>query len=71
LQLRNEESKAYRTLAQVRLSAPKNDQLIQRLTALCDQISQHRQPWPPQPGGWGGGGGGDFGGGDFRTGGGF
>ena len=34
LQLRNEEGEAYRTLARVRMSAPKNDQLIERLTAV-------------------------------------
>ena len=38
LQLRNEQGQAYRTLARVRMSAPKNDQLIQRLTAIDGSV---------------------------------
>jgi hypothetical protein len=38
LQLRNEEGESYRTLARVRLSAPNNDQLIQRLSAIDDRV---------------------------------
>ena len=34
LQVRNEEGEAYRALARVRMAAPKNDQLIERLTAV-------------------------------------
>ena len=38
LQLRNEEGESYRSLARVRLSAPNNDQLIQRLTAIDGNV---------------------------------
>ena len=38
LQLRQEEGDSYRTLARVRLSAPHNDQLIQRLTAIDGRV---------------------------------
>jgi hypothetical protein len=38
LQLRKEEGESYRTLARVRLSAPDNDQLIQRLTAIDGRV---------------------------------
>ena len=38
LQLRKEEGNSYRTLARVRLSAPHNDQLIQRLTAIDGRV---------------------------------
>jgi DNA repair exonuclease SbcCD ATPase subunit len=38
LQLRKEEGESYRMLARVRLSAPDNDQLIQRLTAIDGRV---------------------------------
>jgi hypothetical protein len=38
LRLRNEEGESYRTLARVRLSAPKNDQLIERLSAIDGKV---------------------------------
>ena len=38
LQLRKEEGESYRTLARIRLSAPKNDQLIERLTAMDGKV---------------------------------
>lgn len=38
LQVRNEEGQAYSTLARVRMNAPKNDELIQRLTAVDGNV---------------------------------
>ena len=38
LQVRNEEGHAYRTLARVRMNAPKNDELMQRLTAVDSNV---------------------------------
>ena len=38
LKLRNEQGQAFRTLARVRMGAPKNDQLIQRLTAIDGSV---------------------------------